>query len=126
MVDDNEIDLRITQKYYQKSGIKNNFLTLSSGTALIEYLSNIENNEGLPSLVLLDINMPEMNGFQCLKAIREQNLCRDNFLIIAFSNSDSDEDIAKAIKLGAHGYQTKPYSKEGYLKFFASLVDTEN
>ncbi len=60
-----------------------------------------------PSLVLLDINLPDGNGLDLVKEIREKNL---SFPIILLSANDTDADIVKGLELGADDYVTKPFS----------------
>ncbi len=60
-----------------------------------------------PSLVLLDINLPDGNGLDLVKEIREKNL---SFPIILLSANDTDADIVRGLELGADDYVTKPFS----------------
>jgi DNA-binding response OmpR family regulator len=60
-----------------------------------------------PSLVLLDINLPDGNGLDLVKESREKNL---SFPIILLSANDTDADIVRGLELGADDYVTKPFS----------------
>jgi len=64
-----------------------------------------------PDIVLLDINMPIKNGFQVLKAIREEKRDKTTTVVIVTSSSEKDEVIACA-KLGIQGYIVKPFKRE--------------
>ncbi|MBO7639093.1 MAG: response regulator transcription factor, partial [Treponema sp.] len=60
-----------------------------------------------PSLILLDINLPDGNGLDLVKEIRDKNL---SFPIILLSANDTDADVVKGLELGADDYVTKPFS----------------
>jgi diguanylate cyclase (GGDEF)-like protein len=65
--------------------------------------------QSLPDLIILDVTMPVMSGFECAKKIREMN-SEDWIPIIFMSASVDDESIAKGIEAGGDDYLTKPYS----------------
>ena len=60
-----------------------------------------------PALILLDINLPDGNGLDFVKEIREKSL---SYPIILLSANDTDADIVKGLELGADAYVTKPFS----------------
>lgn len=72
-----------------------------------EGLNFLKNTATLPSLILLDLNMPLMNGFEFLKKVQEMNEFK-NIPIYIFSTSGSHHDQAQTLKLGAKGFFTKP------------------
>ena len=74
-----------------------------------------DSSEGLQALrgehgfdaVLLDLVMPKTDGFEILKAIREENLCSDKTVLVILSNQGQDKDIAKAEEFAIDGYLIK-------------------
>ena len=62
-----------------------------------------------PAIVLLDVVMPSMNGFEFLETVRKENLAKTS-TVIMLSNQGQQEDIDKAMKLGASGYIIKASS----------------
>ena len=66
----------------------------------------------LPDIILLDIMMPVMDGFELLEKIREEKLA-ENALVIFLSNRGQPSDISRAIELGASGYIIKASSTPG-------------
>jgi two-component system chemotaxis response regulator CheY len=63
------------------------------------------------SLMLLDWNMPEMNGFDLLRAVRAQRAFDDLRILMVTSESQSDQ-VVKALRAGANEYLMKPFNKE--------------
>lgn len=60
-----------------------------------------------PSLILLDVNMPDMNGFAVLSRLR-QHAAVGNVPVVMLTSCSAPDDVARAFKLGADGYLSKP------------------
>ena len=71
-----------------------------------------------PALIILDINLPDGNGLDLVKEIREKNL---SVPVILLSANDTDSDIVRGLELGADDYVTKPFS----LRVLRARVDTQ-
>lgn len=98
LIDDNFVDLKINAKVIQLSNLFDDIITCESGEEGLAYLSKVLNNGGkLPELILLDIQMPDMDGFEFLEFFR--NLPKktvDNCLIAMLSSTLDFGDINKA------------------------------
>lgn len=115
LIDDSKIDLFINQKNIEKVAINSSIKTFASAKAAIEYLSNSNNQTSSqlmcnPDIILLDINMPEMNGFQFLNAFSELNNKKiSSTKIYMLSSSTHLKDINEAGQYSAcHGFIPKP------------------
>jgi two-component system chemotaxis response regulator CheY len=75
-----------------------------NGLEALDVLSKDNNFD----LILLDINMPIMNGIQFMEKIKKENICQD-IPIIVISTEGMEEDTLRALKLGAWGYVVKPF-----------------
>ncbi len=111
----NEADVfaRLMRKKLQPIAYK----IANSGTEMLQYLREAdEQNDCLPRLILMDINMNGMNGFDVIRELRSNNRTR-LVPIIAFSTSDSPNDVRKAYQLGVNAYLIKPggYQSTGEL-----------
>lgn len=80
----------------------------ADGKKAMDLLENKETGE-LPHLILLDVNMPVMNGWQLLSWLKGMERYR-HIPVVMYSTSKHEEDIRQASKLGAHCFFTKPAS----------------
>ena len=70
-------------------------------------IDEIRSKGGEFNVILLDLIMPKIDGFEILKLIREENLCDENVAVIILSNQGQEKDIAKAEEFGIDGYLIK-------------------
>ncbi len=122
VVDDSLSDLTITKRVYERSELKNPLLTFSSGEAFLEYMSKVRDGQAPgPVMVLMDINMPSLNGFDTIRELRKHSEFSEIPIIVMLTNSDSESDVEKSFEVGANGFQTKDYNLARYIEFFNSL-----
>jgi CheY-like chemotaxis protein len=76
----------------------------------------------MPAIVLLDINMPGLNGFEVLRSIRSRSEFEKLPVIVMLSGSENSRDAETALSLGANRFCTKPYDINAYTAFFDSLL----
>jgi YesN/AraC family two-component response regulator len=112
-VEDNEFDMKVNFFVMNKMNITKKITTAFNGREGVEYLikNAMHNDKGLMTLILLDINMPGMNGFEFLEEISKFNQ-KTNMKVVMLSSSDDIKDMDKAMSLGASGYLVKPLKKE--------------
>ncbi|HBR95299.1 MAG TPA: two-component system response regulator [Opitutae bacterium] len=123
VVDDSVIDLTITKRVYARSELKNPLLTFTSGGAFLKHMEAVQNGvEPVPALVLMDINMPELNGFETIRKLRSVSDFSKIPVIVMLTNSDSDQDLERSLEVGANGFQTKDFDIARYTEFFNSLA----
>lgn len=96
--------------------LKGSFSTsvATSGTHALQRLLEIPSNE-LPHLIVLDINMPGMDGYETCEAIKQNNSL-EHIDILFFSSNDSTEEITRGFDAGASDFITKPFKTELLLK----------
>jgi CheY-like chemotaxis protein len=110
VVDDDKEDHMILHEYFCESGIEKNVLFVENGVRAIEYLESAEDAE-LPRLVVLDLNMPLLNGSQTLLQLK-QNTRLKNIPVIIYSTSESENEKRKCLSFGAIDYMVKPVTME--------------
>lgn len=98
--DDQEIFLDIVNEF---EGIKD-CAVANNGLEALDYLDQADT---LPDIIFLDLNMPIMDGKQCLAALMKQNRL-NHIPVVIFSTSSNPGDIADTKQLGAKGFITKP------------------
>ena len=114
VVDDDTIYRRTVQKLLQSTELIENVLVFENGYFILDYLQNKENEQQLPDIILLDINMPQMDGWAFLDAYEKlKSKLPKSIKIFMVSSSSSREDIDKAKAYTAvTSYISKPFSKK--------------
>ena len=108
LVDDNEADLKLAQILLgQKAGLRCNFLEAHDAYETMTILRAEAQGKPPVDLVLLDINMPGMDGLELLGRMRADDVLR-HVPVVMCTTSISDKDMARAKSLGAVGYLIKP------------------
>ena len=91
------------------------------GERAIEFINQIDAGaEACPALVILDLNMPKIDGREVLQRIRRSSTC-GSIPVIVFSSSDSDRDRQVSVSLGATMYLKKPSNLEDFLQIGKTL-----
>jgi DNA-binding response OmpR family regulator len=111
-VEDEENDALLMQIAFQRAAIAASLHIVSDGRQAIDYLSRQLGPAGrasrpVPGLVLLDLNLPVLNGFQVLEWVRAQAALAE-LPVVIFSSSSDPKDQQRASDLGANGYMVKP------------------
>jgi len=106
-VEDEADDVFFMRRAFEKEGFASHFRFVSDGGDAIAYLENGEDH--LPSLILLDLNLPVRSGFEVLEWIRGQTATKD-LPVVVFSSSGHNADRQRAQELGANAYLLKPSS----------------
>jgi CheY-like chemotaxis protein len=118
LVEDDEVDVMNVKRAFSKNNIKNELFVAGNGVEALDMLRNGINP--LPKIIILDINMPKMNGIEFLKEMRaDENLKNISVFVMTTSNEDSDK--INAYNLNVAGYILKPLSFEKFLSSVATL-----
>ncbi len=117
VVDDNESDLLLIERALKRSECCDKVFTAENGIEALQFLQNIKDGKNVsdlkspPELILLDLSMPRMNGFDFLEEYTNSNLGSNNTSIVILTTSINGVDMEKTRKYGAtKGYLTKPLS----------------
>ncbi|MDR2584459.1 MAG: response regulator [Fibromonadaceae bacterium] len=107
LVDDNVTNLTLG-----KNALAQHYkvFTMNSGAALLKFLE-----KNIPDLILLDVEMPEMNGYEAIKLIKSKRETKDVPVIFLTAKTDGDSEL-EGLSLGAIDYITKPFSQSILLK----------
>ena len=110
LAEDNASDVGFFQHFLERNSTAADLTVVTDGLAAIEYL---ESADPLPDLVVLDINMPRMNGFETLQKIRSTEAWV-TLPVVILTSSTLDEDVHRASILHANDYLGKPFEIGGY------------
>jgi CheY-like chemotaxis protein len=117
IADDDEDDRFLMQWAFGRAGLKKFIVFARDGQELIDLLQmksagKVEND---PRLLLLDIRMPKLDGFEVLKWLQSNRTFRPAHVVV-FSSSCDPKDIEQAMALGADDYKMKPLEISAYLE----------
>jgi CheY-like chemotaxis protein len=122
--DDDEDDQALTKQALEDAHISNALMFVEDGEQLLDYLNQrgvYAGEKGLaprPGLILLDLNMPRMDGREALQRIKSDPALRD-IPIVVLSTSSADQDIVRSYQMGVNSFITKPVT-------FTGLVEAMN
>lgn len=121
LIEDDIGHARLIERNLKRSEIKNKVLTFSNGRLAIDYLFRGERGDfaylDTPLLMLLDLNLPILDGYQVLKIIKENESSR-HIPVIIMTTTDNPHEITKCYELGCNLYLTKPVE---YLEFAETI-----
>ena len=122
--DDDEDDRMLTQQALEGAHISNDLRFVEDGEQLLDYLYQRGEFSGetgaapRPGLILLDLNMPKMDGREALKVMKGDATLLD-IPVVVLSTSSLDEDVIRSYRLGVNSFITKPVT-------FSGLVEAMN
>ncbi|MBX3187084.1 MAG: response regulator [Labilithrix sp.] len=112
MVEDNRDDEELTLRALRKQGIVNEVVVARTGEEALDFLFATGAHAGrdtkaLPQVMLLDLNLPRMNGLDVLRRIRAEPTTQ-YLPVVVLTSSKEDEDVLRSYSLGANAYVRKP------------------
>ncbi len=120
LVEDNPLDARATFNAARKLEMADNMQMVTSGQAALDLLRSNRSIRRRTALILLDLNLPGMDGHDVLAEIRTDPLLRTTPVVI-LTTSAEENDVMRAYRHGANAYITKPLDLEGWLHVIASI-----
>ena len=124
LVEDNPGDISLTREAFEETRMTNTLHVVRDGVEAMEFLRRKgEHAEApRPDLILLDLNLPRMDGREVLAAIKRDSALK-TIPVIVLTTSDAQQDVLGAYDLHANCYQIKPVDVE---EFFAMAQTIEN
>jgi CheY-like chemotaxis protein len=125
VAEDSKYDRMILQQAFGELGLNVSLHFVDNGEAVLDYLHRrnafaVAATSPRPALVLMDLNMPRMNGQETLLAIREDEALR-SLPVIVLSTSDSPKQIDQAYKNGVNAFVTKPGRYDEFVDLVSRL-----
>lgn len=126
LVEDNPDDAELTLRAFKKSNLKNEIVVARDGVEALDYLFATGIYEGRdatdqPQLVMLDLNLPKIDGMEVLQAMRADE--RTKLIpVVVLTSSKEQEDIVKSYRFGANSFVRKPVD---FLEFVQAVQQLE-
>ena len=123
LAEDDDIDRENIKRAFKKHGIENPLHIAKDGQEAYDLLTGengVEKLETTPKILLLDVNMPRMNGLELLQAVRQYEQLRRCSVFI-LTTSDNGKDISMAYDYNVAGYMLKPLQVDRFLEVISVL-----
>ncbi|MFH1288759.1 MAG: response regulator [bacterium] len=125
LVEDNPDDIEITKRAFKEAKLLNKLYIVRDGQEAVDFLFhqgvyNDPLNAPKPGLVLLDINMPKMNGTEVLKRIKEDNVLK-TIPVVMLTVSKRDEDIVRSYNYGCNSFIQKPVEFDKFVELIKEI-----
>lgn len=123
LVEDNPDDVELTQRAFRRSCLGNHIISKRDGQEALDYLFGTDDGEPagpLPNVILLDLNMPRINGLELLQRLRSEDRTRAVPVVI-LTTSDEQRDVIDSYQLGANSYIRKPVDTREFFEAIKSL-----
>jgi CheY-like chemotaxis protein len=124
LVDDDPADAGLAKKALQSWKNQNRVFHVDDGEKCLKFLKR-EDEFGeapRPNLILLDLNMPRLNGHEVLKTIRKEESLR-NLVVVVMTTSDSEIDVSLCYSRGANSYITKPVEFDRFIEVVCNIEE---
>jgi two-component system, response regulator len=125
LVEDNADDEALTMRALQKNNITNKIVVARDGVEALDYLFARGKHAGrnigaLPAVILLDLKLPKLDGFEVLRELRADN--RTKLLpVVILTSSREQQDVANGYNLGANSYVRKPVDFQQFVEAVRQL-----
>jgi CheY-like chemotaxis protein len=124
MIEDDEGHARLIERNIRRSGVNNEIVPFTNGTAAMNYLFGPDRSgvghKGEALLILLDLNLPDMTGIDILRQIKENKFLKAAPVVVLTTTDDSQE-IKRCYELGCNVYITKPVNYESFANAIRQL-----
>lgn len=125
LVDDNRMDVELAIDAFREANFSNRVEVVGSGQQALDYLFGRDAyadraSHPLPALVLLDLKMPGVDGFEVLRRIKEEPMLR-RIPVVILTSSREEGDRARSYDIGANSYLLKPVSFTNFIEVVKQL-----
>ncbi|RJP72315.1 response regulator [Hydrogenophaga sp.] len=115
LVEDNPMDLDLTLRAFNKKKFSNTINVARDGEEALAWFPRWEAGEPLPAVILLDINLPKLNGLEVLQKLKAHPQFR-RIPVVVLTSSREDSDLKAAYDLGVSSYIEKPVSFSKFIE----------
>jgi CheY-like chemotaxis protein len=115
LVEDNPMDLDLTLRAFNKKKFSNTIQIARDGEEALAFFARWEAGEPVPAVILLDINLPKVNGLEVLQKLKEHPVFR-RIPVVVLTSSRENSDLKTAYDLGVNSYIEKPVSFSKFIE----------
>ncbi|MCB0259361.1 MAG: response regulator [Calditrichaeota bacterium] len=120
LAEDNPGHARLIEKNLRRANINNEIVKFTDGKQVIDYLFEAADHFRLPLLVLLDLNLPVLSGYQVLKRMKSSPKTR-NIPVVILTTTEEPHEVAHCYELGCNVYITKPVEYDEFCEAIRKL-----
>ena len=118
LVEDDSIDAMTVRRAFGDLNLSNRLAHAVNGEEALNYLRSEENSD--PCVILLDLNMPRMNGVEFLRVIKDDDQLR-RIPVIVLTTSNEERDVIDSFRLSVAGYIVKPVDYQKYVEAIRTI-----
>jgi len=118
LIEDDDVDVMTVNRALRDLKVTNQLVPIGDGEEAIEYLRN--ESASKPCVVLLDLNMPKMDGAEFLKIVKADKALK-KIPVVILTTSNSDRDVIESFELGAAGYMVKSVDYEKFVETIRAI-----
>jgi len=118
LVEDDTVDIKTVQRALKEIHVSNRLEIARNGEEALSYLRNEDNEK--PCIILLDLNMPRMNGIEFLKIAKNDEVLK-MIPVIVLTTSKEEQDKVESFKLGVAGYMVKPVDYQQFVEVIRTI-----
>lgn len=118
LVEDDTVDVMTVKRAFKQLKIQNPLEVKANGEEALQWLNT--HRDSLPYLILLDLNMPKMNGIEFLEIVKQDTLLK-MIPVVVLTTSEDQKDRMDSFKLSVAGYMVKSHSYPKFLQVIGSI-----
>ena len=118
LIEDDDVDVMTVNRALRDLKVTNQLVSIGDGEEAIEYLK--DESTAKPCIVLLDLNMPKMDGAEFLKIVKADKALK-KIPVVILTTSNSDQDVIESFELGAAGYMVKSVDYEKFVETIRAI-----
>ncbi len=118
LVEDDRVDVMTIRRAMRDLEITSELVPTGDGEQALAYLKNEDNAK--PCVILLDLNMPKMNGTEFLRTVKADNMLK-KIPVVVLTTSNSERDIVRSFELGAAGYMVKSVDYKKFMEIIRTI-----
>ena len=126
LVEDSDNDAELARAAFSRSQVPHRLVVVEDGEEALDHLLGRGAHDGAPparpDLVLLDLKLPGLDGFEVLRRIRAERATA-TLSVVVFTSSVEERDVARSYRLGANSYVRKPIDFDDFLPLARKLAD---